>query len=256
MGSESSTSRAKGLKTKGSKASAVLNTLNQSTTNFESSLVTSTLAHEIRNPLQTMKIHLDIAEKKGLSPDSISALKDQMSRLEGVVSKIQKLSDRITAHVKRDNIHEAIESTLASMRFWLSASGIEVKTHCDWEGNALCVFDRDLIEQVLLNLYMNSIQAMPAGGVLCVYVREELDHAAIEVSDSGPGINADLLAKIGTPFFTTKPQGNGLGVAFCKTVATLHGGSLEIQSAPGQGTTVTLRILKDHQTSEEFHNVH
>jgi len=237
------------------KSKEALQTLKDSGSDFEGSLIASTLAHEIRNPLQCIRLQLDLAARGGSVNDALRNIKDHVSRLESVVHKVQKLTEKFVTHLEKVNLKNIVDSALSSLQFWLSASGIETRTHLDWEGSPLCFLDKELVEQVLLNLFMNAIQAMPAGGTLSVYITEEIEHVVIEVSDTGTGIPSDLLTKIGTPFFTTKPDGNGLGIAFCKTIAALHGGSLEVSSARGSGTQITLRILKDSTPVEDIENV-
>lgn len=241
------------------KSKEALQTLKDSGMEFEGSLIASTLAHEIRNPLQSIRLQLDLAARGGPVTDALQNIKDHVNRLEAVVEKVQKLSEKFVTHLEKANLKEIVDSALSSLQFWLSASGIETRTHVAWEGTPICFLDKELIEQVLLNLFMNAIQVMPAGGTLTVYVTEEIDHAVIEVSDTGPGIPADVLNKIGTPFFTTKPQGTGLGIAFCKTIAALHGGSLEVHSSisplRSTGTQIVLRILKDSLPVEDIENV-
>lgn len=119
----------------------------------------------------------------------------------------------------------------------------------------MCEGDRELLQQVLLNLIMNSVQSMKSQGVLTIRVVEELEHAVIEVQDTGAGMPNDVLKMVGTPFFTTKEGGNGLGLAFCKTIASLHGGSLEIESQAGVGTKVSLRIQKQLSSTKEVSHV-
>lgn len=233
-----------------------LKKMKQAELEFEGSLVASTLAHEIRNPLQTIRLQLELASRSDVGSDVFNQIMQQVSRLEAVVEKVQKLSEKLVAHVEKANLREIVESSLGSLRFWLEASGIETRTHYQWEGEPLCVLDRELIQQLLLNLMMNAIQAMPTGGVLSIYIKEELEHAVIEVTDSGAGISEDVLSKVGTPFFTTKVNGNGLGLAFCKTIAALHGGSLTVQSTKDSGTQIICRILKDSSPQEDFEHVH
>jgi two-component system sensor histidine kinase AtoS len=112
--------------------------------------------------------------------------------------------------------------------------------------------DRELLTQVLLNLVMNSIQAMPKGGQLTVTISETMDHAEIEVADTGFGMSAETLKVVGTPFYTTKETGHGLGISFCKTIASLHNGDLSIESSEGHGTKVLLRISKDLKAEESI----
>jgi len=232
----------------------VITTLKQSENEFGLSLLASTLAHEIRNPLQTIRLQLDAIARGGSILKSMKQITENLNRLESVVEKVQRMGQRYVLHRERINLQELVEETIAALSFWLSASGINYRVQSHWEGLPLIEGDRELLQQVLLNLMMNSVQAMPDGGVLSIDISETTDHACIEVRDTGCGISSDVLKVVGTPFFTTKADGHGLGIAFCKTIAALHGGSVEIESQENKGTTVTLLVQKAPITPEEIGN--
>lgn len=219
---------------------------------FEVKLLASTLAHEIRNPLQAIRIQLDLA-KRGHTKveDLITQVATSIGRVEQVVDRVHQLSQRYRLHTQTINLHELVNSALSSVRFWLSASGIEVFESTSWEGDPLCFGDKDLLEQVILNLVMNAIQAMPQGGRLGIRISETISEAIIEISDSGEGMSEEMQSLVGTPFFTTKEGGNGLGVSFCRTIAALHGGGLDFESKLGEGTRVSLRIKKSVSREKE-----
>ena len=221
----------------------------RSETEFGLSLLASTLAHEIRNPLQTIRLQLDVAKRGGSFLAVLQKIGENITRLESVVDRVQQLSHRYVLQTEKVSLKEVLDATLSTISFWLAASGIQVRSHIDWEGEPICEVDKELLQQVLLNLLMNSIQAMPNGGSLTVCIIEELDHALFQIEDTGVGIPADALKMVGTPFYTTKVAGNGLGLAFCKTIAALHHGSLEVESKVDVGTKISLRISKN--TTEE-----
>ena len=216
----------------------------QKENDFGMSLLASTLAHEIRNPLQAMRIQLDAAARGIQGPDTFRNLNNNLDRLEGVVRRVEGLAHRYSLTIGTLNLEVLKNSALSSIRFWLEACGIKVRENVSWEGDPVIQGDRELLEQVLLNLLMNALQAMPHGGRLQVNINECQAHAEIEVTDSGVGISREGLKLIGTPFFTTKESGNGLGVAFCKSIVTLHGGQIDFESEEGKGTKVSIRIPK------------
>lgn len=104
------------------------------------------------------------------------------------------------------------------------------------------LLDTDMMEKVLLNLLLNAEDAMPDGGTLTVQTRGEAGCAVLEVIDTGIGIEADNLARLFKPFFTTKPEGNGLGLATARKIIAAHGGTIDVQSEPGRGTKVSIRL--------------
>ena len=223
---------------------------------FGLNLLASTLAHEIRNPLQAMRIQLDAAERGIQSADTFKSLNSNLDRLEGVVRRVEGLAQRYSLTIGAVNLEALKNSVLSSIRFWFEACGIQVHDSINWEGDSVIQGDRELLEQVFLNLLMNALQAMPEGGRLQFSVNECQQHAEIEITDSGCGMNREGLKLIGTPFFTTKEKGNGLGVAFCKSIIALHGGQIDFESEEGKGTKVLVRLPKTirHERKEERHS--
>ncbi len=102
--------------------------------------------------------------------------------------------------------------------------------------------DRDMIEKVLLNLLLNAEDAMPEGGTLTMQARVEAREVVLSVIDTGCGIEPEVVAKLFKPFFTTKPDGNGLGLATARKIIAAHGGSIDVESEPGRGTKVSVRL--------------
>jgi two-component system, NtrC family, sensor histidine kinase HydH len=105
-------------------------------------------------------------------------------------------------------------------------------------GDAAVEADPRRLEEALLNLVANAIEATPPGGEVAVEVRPYGGQAEILVRDTGSGMLPDTLRRLGTPFFTTRDDGTGLGVVLARSVIALHGGSLRYESEPGKGTTV------------------
>jgi len=110
------------------------------------------------------------------------------------------------------------------------------------DGLPLCRFDAEKLQQALLNLVKNALEAMPDGGQLGIRVCHEPGWAQISVSDSGPGIGADDQQLLFEPFFTRKGAGTGLGLSITKRIIEEHGGSLEVTSSPGLGACFTVRL--------------
>lgn len=217
---------------------------------FGINVLASTLAHEIRNPLQVMRIQLEAAMRGGSTKDAFENISSNLDRLESVVERIQRLTHRYSLQPKTVNLRDVLESVFSSVRFWLGAAGIQVYEHFHWEGEPIIEIDQELIEQVLLNLVTNAIQAMPTGGQLSVSVSECETTAEIEVADTGCGMSSETLARVGTPFFTTKDNGSGLGLAFCKSIVTLHKGSFDIESEEGKGTRIVVKLTKTLKPQE------
>lgn len=219
--------------------------------NYEISVLASTLAHEIRNPLQAMRLQLDAASRDQANPESVKSLSANLDRIERVVRRVESLAHRYSLNLEKVNLVEVRDSVLSAIRFWLEAAGIELVETTEWEGAPYCEGDRELLEQVILNILMNAIQAMPEGGKLRFNLIECQDEAQIEIIDTGIGMDADTLKKVGTPFFTTKKTGSGLGLSFCKSIISMHQGQLDFESKLGDGSTVRIRLPKRIQFEKE-----
>jgi signal transduction histidine kinase len=100
--------------------------------------------------------------------------------------------------------------------------------------------DRDLLARALGNLVANALEAMPDGGTLAVKTRAVGEGVALEVSDTGPGLTEEQRTRLFTPYYTTKKGGTGLGLAIVQGIVSDHGGRIQVESAPGAGTTFTL----------------
>jgi two-component system sensor histidine kinase AtoS len=110
------------------------------------------------------------------------------------------------------------------------------------DSHVLAQADPDHLQQILMNLVLNALQATPAGGLVMVRIHREGDAVAVEVRDTGAGIPADELGEVFEPFYTTKPSGTGLGLSISRQLAELNGGSLALESAPGHGTIARLLL--------------
>jgi signal transduction histidine kinase len=139
------------------------------------------------------------------------------------------------------SLHDAVESALAILRDSLERRGLEIKVDVPTSLPPIESVQAD-VEQLLLNLMNNAADAMEAGGLLTIRASKNSDGLQLSVEDTGGGIRAEHLSKIQEPFFTTKPTGNGLGLAICRSIASQMGGRLQFESQVGKGTRVTLTI--------------
>jgi two-component system sensor histidine kinase HydH len=120
------------------------------------------------------------------------------------------------------------------------ADGARVRLYA--EGDATLEADPRRLKEALLNLVVNAIEATPPGGEVAVEVRPAGEGAEIVIRDTGRGMAAETLRRIGTPFFTTREEGTGLGVVLARSVIAQHGGSLRYDSEPGKGTQVRVEL--------------
>jgi len=143
--------------------------------------------------------------------------------------------------VEEVSLEELIDKTLRLLNNEFKAHRIKVSKEIKWAFPRY-ILDKSGLQQVLVNLIMNSIQAMPEGGKLRLILDRVSNEARIDIGDTGPGIPAENLSRIFDPFFTTKKDGTGLGLSVSYNILQKQGGRIEVQSTEGQGTTFSLYL--------------
>jgi signal transduction histidine kinase len=167
-------------------------------------------------------------------------------RLAIVEREVERMTTIVKSHLSfsrpRDSLRlgpvylgDAVRSVLVALRPRAEAAGVRLRTR----GEARTHADAQRLGEAIFNLVDNGIDACSGGGVVEVIVRQESSEVRVAVHDSGQGMPPDVLDRLGTPFFTTRDQGTGLGVVLARAVFEQHGGKLEYSSVPGQGTTAT-----------------
>lgn len=195
------------------------------------------LAHEIRNPLTGIKLHLQLLAERA-DPREAPRLKHllgEVQRLELLVSSTLMLGGEQPLSAAPLDLAELVADVLDLMQPSLEHRGIEVERDCVTTPGV--VADRARLRQALLNLVVNAADAMPRGGRLCVRTQLEAParRALVAVEDSGPGVGDELRAKLQTDPVSTKPFGLGLGLVVCRDVAAAHGGELRIERSAALG---------------------
>jgi two-component system sensor histidine kinase HydH len=205
------------------------------------------VAHEIRNPLSSVKgFATYFRERLKDSPrdrDTATTMIQEVERLDRVIGQLLEFARPSTLKIKPVRVTDLIRHSLKLIEGDARTKGVEVKT--DLPANLpQALIDADRMNQVLLNLYLNAIQAMDGGGLLQVKVSRDDARklTTITVSDSGRGIETADQERIFDPYFTTKPGGTGLGLAIVHKILDAHGGSIKVRSQAGAGTTVTITL--------------
>ncbi len=222
------------------------------------------LAHEIRNPLSTIRLNMellaeDFPEPRGDEPGKSAAEKHRDRRARAKIELVRQECDRLEK-LLGDFLDFARQEQLAlepgSLNVEISQlldffapradeAGVEVLRYLDPQLPAV-MLDRDSFRSAVLNLLINSVQAMHAandsgsGGQLVVRTRPSGRGVLLELIDTGPGMDEETLAKAFTAFFTTKQGGSGLGLPTTRKIVEAHGGSIDVESAPGRGTKVAI----------------
>ncbi len=204
------------------------------------------LAHEIQNPLGTMKLNLQLLaeefeEKDRRAHRRISTCLDEARRLEEVVQDFLRFARGCDLEKRPTSIQRLLTEVLDFFLPQAHARRIQIRTTWD-EGLPEIEIDPDRTKQAILNLVLNASQAMPEGGELLVRTRREGESVRIDLTDTGEGMTPEVLAKCFNVYYSTKRSGTGLGLPTTRRIVEEHGGSIEIQSESGHGTNVILRL--------------
>jgi two-component system, sporulation sensor kinase E len=199
------------------------------------------IAHEIRNPMTTIRGFLQLCKNNGgvLPDEHIDMVLEELQRANGIITEFLTLAKNKTSHFEFLSLNGIIESLLPLIQAEAALTHKEIRTECREIPDLL--LDEKEIRQVLLNLCMNGLEAMEGGGTLTVRTYRSGGYVVLEVEDTGMGIPEEVMSKLGTPFFTTKEKGTGLGLALCYSIAARHRASISVKgSAPG--TTFSVRF--------------
>ncbi|MBZ0160933.1 MAG: HAMP domain-containing protein [bacterium] len=207
--------------------------------------LTSGVAHEVKNPLNAMIIHLELLKQKLNDPpeavvQSLEFLGGEIHRLDRVVQGFLRFVRPQTLQLKPLDLNTLLQNVARTANVQGAADQITFTFHLDG-GFPSINGDPELLQQAFLNLVLNACQAMPDGGAVII----ETDRTAggmvqARVIDHGGGIPAGDLDKIFRLYYTTKPDGNGIGLSLVYRIVQMHGGSIEVDSMVGQGTTMTV----------------
>jgi two-component system sensor histidine kinase AtoS len=201
------------------------------------------VAHEVRNPLAAIRSTVQLWERlpaDARTPASLAAVVGAVDRLDGLVGRLLLFARAGHEAHRPVDLNAVAAETAELLRARAEGSGVAVGT--DLSPGLPTVAGADsAVRQVVLNLGTNALQAMPAGGRLTLTTRP-LPGGRVElaVADTGPGVSADLRERVFEPFFTTRPDGTGLGLALCREVARQHGGDVTLDPAPNPGATFRL----------------
>ena len=208
--------------------------------------VTGGVAHEVKNPINAIVLHLQLLQNKlmQLDPDTrrhMDIIGSEIHRLDRVVQTLVDFMRARELHLMEVDLRRMLEEVALLAGPDAEQHGVNIKR--DMPAEALPVkADLDLIKQALLNVVLNGIQAMPQGGQLTISARREENAAVAEIGDCGAGIPQDVQEKIFELYFTTKKDGTGIGLAQTYQILQWHYGSVEFESREGKGTTFRFRL--------------
>ncbi len=217
------------------------------------------LAHELRNPLSTLIITLnllaeDLQHIKTPPEDTrrralkkVDVLRREAERLESLLDDFLNLATVFQLDRTETDVNEIVAELVSF--FEPQAGNSDINMTLALSRDLLpCPVDGKLLRQALLNIIINAQQAMPDGGTLHIATHDHHDGVVISVSDTGVGIAGKDSEQVFRPFFSTSAGGSGLGLSISRRIIREHGGSLGFESKPGRGTTFTIRLPRPTET--------
>jgi signal transduction histidine kinase len=207
------------------------------------------LAHEVKNPLNAMTIHLELVRQHLLKATEAEGANEHLEVISGEIKRLDDVIQGFLRFIRPQDLqlrpadaNLLVEDVLALVKPDAVRSGITCRTEFSGAVPVLSA-DEALLRQALLNLALNACQAMPNGGILTLGARAASDgRAVLVVEDTGVGIPANQLEKIFELYFTTRPGGSGIGLSMVYRIIQLHGGEIEVESTVGRGTTFRIRL--------------
>jgi two-component system NtrC family sensor kinase len=219
--------------------------------------LTAGIVHDVKNPLAVIKglaeeLSEDQRENSSMTKQ-LGTIRESAARATRIVSDLLKFARQSTPEMKKQNLAETLRSAHRLTNFLARKGKVEVDVKVPPDPVQV-VYDATQIEQVLINLIQNAIQAMPKGGKLKLKLDQSHKTATISVQDNGVGIPEKNLRRIFDPFFTTKPAaaGTGLGLSVSYGIIRAHNGRIEVASKVGVGTTFTFTLPKRQQMSHKL----
>ena len=218
------------------------------------------LAHEIRNPLSTLKLNLqllaedwrneadDDPDLRRRSLNRLGILQAEAERLDRILDDFLRLVTRRELSTAPHNVNDVVARMVEFYGPQASSGAIQLRTALH-DAPLYGRLDPDLFKQAILNVFLNAQEAMPDGGELIVRTAPGLDDTVrVDITDTGVGMEPEQAAKAVRAYYSTKKSGSGLGLAMTRRILDQHDGTLEIESEPGKGTNVIFRIPRSEAT--------
>lgn len=208
------------------------------------------LAHEIKNPLSTLSINLQLlkediqsmtGENSKRASVKIQALQKEVQRLEEILNDFLRFARGQKLELESHDINEVLDEVVDFVTPKIKQKNIMILKNYD-ENLPRCRIDSSLIKQAILNIIINAEQAMEKGGELMIRTSRNKKYVQIDITDTGSGIPEDITDKIFQVYFSTKKAGTGLGLPTTKRIIEEHKGTLSVQSEEGKGTCFSIQL--------------
>ena len=207
------------------------------------------VAHEVKNPLHALSLNLHLLAKELAAPQPsqgevtgyLEVLRSEIDRIHRIVENFLRFSRPSLPEMKPLDLNALVERALSLVAFDAADHRVTIETAFDPRLDAV-PGDEGQVAQVVLNLVINALQAMPSGGVLSIGTRRDHDWAELAVTDTGEGIPRERLPQVFDPYFTTRPGGVGLGLPIAHRIIEGHHGTIDVESEAGKGTRLVVRL--------------
>jgi len=208
------------------------------------------LAHEIKNPLSVIRMNMDLlaedlanaeTPRERRARNKIDVVHDQCTRLENLLNDFLKFARVRALELAPANLNDQVLSVLRLFEVQARDSGIRILPHLDTDLPSV-LLDRDTIRAALMNLVKNALEAMPDGGSLTIITRITRNGVALDLIDTGLGMDEQTALHMFDAFYSTKNGGSGLGLPTARKIIEAHGGRISVQSDVGCGTKFTLEF--------------
>ncbi len=219
-------------------------------------MIAAGLVHEIKNPLNTININLQLlneelinrnSEKDKKMSNRVQLLQREVGRLDTILSDFLRFTKKHELHIEECDINNVIDSVLDFIGPEAKQNSIRILKSFDTK-LPKCNLDGNVIKQALLNIIINAQQAMPNGGELIVRTYQTGRNIFIDITDTGVGIHKDKVDKVFEVYYSTKKTGSGLGLPTAKRIVEENKGSISIRSEGGKGTSFLIKIPVDSRS--------
>lgn len=205
------------------------------------------IAHEINNPLSIVAYATELLRREealtGFQIEMLEKIETEVERLRTLTGGLLSFSSNRGSCNRLVNLNDLVTEVLKLLRFELQRKSVQLET--DFGEVPVITADPNKLKQVVINLVMNAVHAMNGNGLVTLATRVSDDRKLLlQVKDNGPGIPFELQEQVFAPFFTTKPEGEGtgLGLYICQNIIREHGGTIVLESSPGEGTTFSIHL--------------
>lgn len=199
------------------------------------------VAHEIANPLNAISLNLQLLEREHPGDESLQACREQVERLGSIIHGFLQALRPSRPNLAPGSAAEPLKNCLATLKNQIAERRIAVTLDVPAALPTVAI-DAAQFEQVFFNLLKNALEATHEGGNINIVFDSDDNDVIIHLSDTGEGMDAEQLVHLFEPYRTTKDHGNGLGLMITARIVRDHGGTISAESAPGEGTTFTIRI--------------